>query len=69
MMIGELLRTWRTKSHIGLGGLKLCRPMGVREAAKKIGLSSATYSRIENGGAVDGKTMAKLIAFLFGPQP
>ena len=55
MRIGEIIEGWR---HSGR--------MGVREAAAMIGISSATLSRVENGGAIDGATMWKLMVFLFG---
>jgi len=52
-MIGEVLRAWRMHNEIG-----------IRVAAKMIGTSAATLSRIERGEAMDGKTMYKLISFL-----
>lgn len=57
-MVGELIRDWRAMQR-----------MGVRECAKDIGLSSATLNRIENGGAMDGRTMVKLFVWLFGGTP
>ena len=39
--------------------------MGVRDVARETGISSATISRIENGGAVDGDTLLKLLQWLF----
>ena len=55
MKIGELLR-----------GYRMHKEMGTREMAEQLGISSATLNRIENGEAIDGKTMIKLIAWLFG---
>ncbi len=37
----------------------------VRDAAKMIGISHSTYSRIERGKSCDAQTMVKLIKFLF----
>lgn len=54
-MIGKLLRLWRAIENIG-----------VREAAKELGVSPATLSRIENGKPMDAATMLKLIRWLFG---
>ena len=57
---GEMLRIWREWQ----------RPkLGVREAAKILGVSPATFCRIEAGKSVDGRTMLKLIRFVFGEQP
>ncbi len=36
-----------------------------REMAEKIGISPATYNRIENGKGFDSATLLKLINFLF----
>ena len=44
------------------------RPMGVREAAKTIGIGSATLSRIENGQVPDLETFAKICKWL-GEDP
>lgn len=57
-MIGKLLRLWRAVENIGL-----------REAAKELGISPATLSRIENGKSVDAATFLKLIYWLFGSAP
>lgn len=54
-MIGLLLRAWRAHEQIG-----------VREASRRIGISPATLSRIENGNNVDGNTMLRLMAWLHG---
>lgn len=53
-MIGELLRHWRSAQQIG-----------VREAAKIIGVSHGTISRIERGYPVDSGTLIKIINWLF----
>lgn len=41
------------------------KKMGVREAARSIGVSAATLSRMEGGNNVDGKTLAKVLLWLF----
>lgn len=38
--------------------------IGVREAAKEIGVSHGTLSRIERGEAMDGNTLAKILLWL-----
>lgn len=55
-MLGVLLRAWREKQRIG-----------VREAAKQIGISHATLSRIENGKATDGQTLWCVLSWLNSP--
>ncbi len=54
MLIGEMIRMWRALENIG-----------VREAAKDFGISSATLSRIENGHDCNSTVMRKLIGKLF----
>lgn len=53
MKLGEVLKKWRRMSDIG-----------VREAAKEIGVSHGTLSRIERGEAMDGNTLAKILRWL-----
>ena len=53
-MIGELIKAWRDKYRLG-----------VRSAAKSIGVSAATISRIERGKQIDAETMLKLVNWLF----
>ena len=43
-------------------------PSGVRQAAKEIGIPSATLSRIENGQVPDLETFAKICSWL-GDEP
>ena len=43
--------------------------MGVREAAKQIGISAATLSRIERGENCDGATLIKVLAWVLAPMP
>jgi transcriptional regulator with XRE-family HTH domain len=54
MKIGELIKEWRT-----------AKGLNVRAAAKLIGVSHGTLSRIERGEKVDGVTMIKLIIWAF----
>lgn len=54
MRIGEVLRRWRRVSDIGL-----------REAARDIGVSHGTLSRVERGEEMSGDTLAKVLAWLF----
>lgn len=51
--LGEVINCWRT-----------VRRIGVREAAREIGVSHATLSRIERGLPADGKTVVKLLNWL-----
>lgn len=55
---GQMLALWRWEHHLG-----------VRDAAREIGLSPTTYSRIENGKPMDVPTLEKLVAWLRGPAP
>lgn len=54
-MLGIVLRAWRERER-----------MGIREAAKSIGISHATLSRIENGKPTDGATLWRLMCWLNG---
>lgn len=54
MRLGDVIRKWRKMSDIG-----------VREAAKEIGVSHGTLSRIERGEPMEGRTLAKLLEWLF----
>ena len=51
--LAELLRGWRWDSKLS-----------VREAAEMIGLTAATYSRLERGEMVDGNTLSTVIRWL-----
>lgn len=57
-MIGEMLKSYR-KLH----------DLGMRDVAKRIGVSVATVSRIEAGHPVDGRTMLKILGSMFGCIP
>lgn len=54
MKLGEVIRRWRRNSDVGL-----------REAAREIGISHGTLSRIERGEEMDAKTLVKILAWLF----
>jgi transcriptional regulator with XRE-family HTH domain len=54
MKLGEVIRRWRRNSDVGL-----------REAAREIGVSHGTLSRIERGEEMDAKTLVKILAWLF----
>lgn len=55
MEIGNVLSNWRAVEKLTLKG-----------AAEKIGLPFQTLHRIEGGGQIDGRTLLKLVHFLFG---
>lgn len=54
MMIGTMIRCWRRIEDVG-----------IREAARQIGVSHGTLSRIERGDQMDAYTMIKLLRWLF----
>lgn len=53
MRLGKILKTMRAMEDIG-----------VREQAKKIGISFPTLSRIENGKDADARSVVKLLVYL-----
>ena len=53
MKLGEVLRQWRKMADLT-----------VRQAAKEIGISFPTLSRIEKGYAMDGRTLARIQGWL-----
>ena len=53
MRLGEVLKKWRSTTNLGC-----------REAASLVGISAATWSRIERGEAMDGNTLAALLRWL-----
>lgn len=55
-MLGVVLRAWRESQRLG-----------IREAAKVIGVSHATLSRIENGKPMDGATLWRVLSWLNAP--
>jgi transcriptional regulator with XRE-family HTH domain len=56
MKLGELIKAWREVNG-----------MGIRDAAKQIGVSSATLSRIENGKELKHKSFLKLFTWIIKP--
>jgi len=55
MKLGEIIKEWRYATRVG-----------VREVAKRIGISAATLSRVERGENPDGETLAKVLLWLLG---
>lgn len=55
MKLGDVIRKWRKMSDIG-----------IRDAAKEIGISHGTLSRIERGEPMQGDTLAKILMWLLG---
>lgn len=53
MRLGQILKRWRVMSELNL-----------RTAAKMMGTSTATLSRIERGENPDGKTLAKILRWI-----
>jgi transcriptional regulator with XRE-family HTH domain len=53
MKLGDVLRKWRKMEDIS-----------VREAAFRMGLTTPTLFRLENGKPMDGSTLAKIINWL-----
>lgn len=53
MRLGEILRKWRIMSQLT-----------VREVAVQIGILPSTYCRIENGKAMDGRTLAEVMTWM-----
>lgn len=51
--LGDCLRAWRMENNLG-----------VRDAAKQIGTSHSTLSRLENGKPCDARTLAAVIFWL-----
>jgi transcriptional regulator with XRE-family HTH domain len=57
MMIGKVMANWR-----------YIEKLNVRDAGAVIGISTSTFSRLERGFPIDGETMYRLMAWLFGPN-
>lgn len=55
--LSEVLISWRREKRFT-----------VRYAAAEIGISVATYSRIERGATMDGKTLGKIIKWMLTCQ-
>jgi DNA-binding XRE family transcriptional regulator len=56
--LSEVLKQWRWATKLG-----------TREAAKRIGISNSTYSRMERGYPCDGKTLATILTWLLKERP
>lgn len=56
-MVGTMIRCWRRIEDVS-----------IREAAKQIGVSHGTLSRIERGDQMDAYTMMKLLTWLFSTE-
>jgi len=56
--LGEVLYKWRRMEDLSL-----------REVAPMLGISVATLSRVESGESMDGKTLAKILAWLMKEHP
>lgn len=54
MRIGTVLNLWRAGGDLTL-----------KKAAEELGIPFQTLWRIENGSPIDGKTMNKLLRYLF----
>ena len=54
LRLGEVLRNWR-----------LLKNTGLRPAAKEIGISYSTLSRLEHGDAPDAFSLVKILDWLF----
>lgn len=57
MRLGKVIRYWRKMSDVG-----------IREAAREIGVSHGTLSRIERGEAMEGATLAKVLGWLMSAE-
>jgi transcriptional regulator with XRE-family HTH domain len=53
MKLGDVLKKWRQMSDLT-----------VRQAAKEIGITFPTLSRIEKGISMDGTTLAKILCWM-----
>ena len=53
MKVAVLLKAWRNREELS-----------IREASDILGISRATYYRIEQGHAMDGDTLAHLLCWL-----
>jgi transcriptional regulator with XRE-family HTH domain len=55
--IGDMLRRWRSADHLG-----------VRGAAKQIGISYSTLNRIERGYPMDVATFMTILVWAMSPR-
>lgn len=58
MRLGRVIADYRHDNHLG-----------VREVAKKIGVSASTLNRIERGENCDARSLMKILLWLFGDAP
>jgi transcriptional regulator with XRE-family HTH domain len=54
MKLGQVIRRYRVTSELTL-----------RDVGKEIGIGAATLMRLEQGRDTDGRTIAKVLAWLF----
>lgn len=59
MKLAQILKTWRICSSLNETGY------GIRDISKQIGISTASLSRLENGKEISGKSMFKIMLWLF----
>lgn len=57
MKINKIIRKWRVMSELP-----------VREVAKEIGISPATFSRFERGEDTTGETLAAIMRWLLSKE-
>lgn len=55
MRLARLLKSWRAVADLS-----------IRDAAKEIGVSTPTLSRIERGEEMNGQTLAKILTWMMG---
>jgi len=55
-MLGEVMRLWRQEHRLS-----------VREAAAQVGISAATWNRIERGHGLSAQVLVKLLDWLVNP--
>lgn len=57
MRLGQILRKWRILADLTMA-----------QVAEQIGIGTSTLVHIEQGKVPDGKTLLKLMAWLFGEE-
>lgn len=55
MKLGDVIRRWRLMAERDL-----------RSVSTEMGISAATLMRVEQGHVPDGRTLVKILAWLFG---
>jgi len=58
MQLGIIIERWRWATRTS-----------IRDAAKLMGISAATLSRIENGRQMDGAALAKIMRWMLSEVP